>query len=328
MRHLCVRLLNILFILGAVFLLLQPSRVFAATGTLKQINFQGKVVNKTVGTNIADGSYNFTFSIYSVSSGGSAIWTETKSLTVTNGIFQTMLGDTTTLPGSVDFNTDNIYLGINFNSDGEMSPRVRFGAVPQALNALKVAGLTVTDTTGTLTIPSGKTISFADAFTTSGAFPLTLTTSASTNVTLPTTGTLATLAGVETLTNKIIGSTGLTFTGATTDVTTGTNEALTITANGSGDMNLLVDADTNVFVTDGTNNLWTFGDGGEYGTLATTVGAAGGSANSLSIATGNSSGNYTGSLIDLTMDSTNADGFTGNGLRITADASQTNGLAI
>ncbi|MCE9643622.1 MAG: hypothetical protein K8Q97_04925, partial [Candidatus Andersenbacteria bacterium] len=112
----------------------------AATGLNKQVNFQGKVVNSD-GTNVADGSYSFTFSLYSVSSAGTAIWTETKSLTVTDGIFRTDLGDTTSLPGSVDFNTDNIYLGINFNSDGEMSPRVRLDAVPQAFNADAVDGI-------------------------------------------------------------------------------------------------------------------------------------------------------------------------------------------
>lgn len=232
MRTLITRLLSGVILSLLVLSIVAP--VSAATGTLKQINFQGKVVNKTAGTNLTDGSYSFTFSLYSVSSGGAAIWTETKSLTVTNGIFQTLLGDTTTLPGSVDFNTDNLYLGINFNGDGEMSPRVRFAAVPQALNALKVAGLSVTDTTGTLTVPNGKTISFADAFTTSGANPLTLTTTGSTTLTLPTTGTLSTLAGNETLTNKLIGSTGLTFSGATTDITTGTNENLALIPNGSG----------------------------------------------------------------------------------------------
>lgn len=208
------RLLIFCFLLGVVFLWLPTQRVFAATGILKQINFQGKVVNKTVGTNITDGSYTFVFSLYSASSGGVAIWTETKSVTVTNGIFQTLLGDTTPLPGSVDFNTDNLYLGINFNSDGEMSPRVRMAAVPYAFNALKVAGLTVTDTTGTLTIPNSTTISFGGSFTTSGASALTLTTSGSTNVTLPTTGTLTTLAGTEILTNKTIGTGGLSFTNA------------------------------------------------------------------------------------------------------------------
>ena len=51
---------------------------------------------------------------------------------------------------------------------------------------------------------AGHTLTFANPFTTSGAYPLTLTATASTNVTLPTTGTLATLAGTETLTNKSV----------------------------------------------------------------------------------------------------------------------------
>ena len=167
----------------------------AATGILNQINFQGKVVNKTAGTNIADGSYTFVFSLYSVSTGGSNIWTESKSVTVTNGIFQTLLGDTTALPGSVDFNTDNLYLGINFNSDGEMLPRVRMAAVPYAFNAKKVGGLTVTDTTGTLTIPNGEIIAFGGSFSTTASNDIALTTSGATTLTLPTTGTLSTLAG-------------------------------------------------------------------------------------------------------------------------------------
>jgi hypothetical protein len=56
---------------------------------------------------------------------------------------------------------------------------------------------------------SGKTITLGGNLTTNGAFATVLTTTAATSVTLPTTGTLATLAGTETFTNK-------TFTDSTT----------------------------------------------------------------------------------------------------------------
>lgn len=49
--------------------------------------------------------------------------------------------------------------------------------------------------TGTLTLKGSRVIDLASNFTTSGSFPLTLTTTASTNVTLPTSGTLLTTTG-------------------------------------------------------------------------------------------------------------------------------------
>jgi hypothetical protein len=121
----------------------------AAVGINKQINFQGKVTNPN-GTNVADGSYTFVLALYSVSSGGSAVWTDTETLVVDDGIFQYNLGSDTVnapLPGSVDFNSDNIYLGITFNSDpaGEMTPRIRLTASPYAFNADEIDGLDSTE---------------------------------------------------------------------------------------------------------------------------------------------------------------------------------------
>ena len=237
-----------------VLWILVVPHTFAATGIRRTINFQGKLVNKTTGTNIADGTYSFTFKFYDASSAGTqlpsgAAWSETQSIVVTNGIFRAELGSSTVIPTTLDFNADNLYLDITFNGE-TFGSRVRMTAVPYAFNAEKVGGLTVTNTTGTLTVPNGKTISFADAFTTSGANPLTLTTSGTTNATLPSGSiTLADTTSSQTLTNKTIGSTGLTFSGATTDVTTGTDEAFTITPNGTGDVIVSADNDSNFQVT-------------------------------------------------------------------------------
>ena len=63
---------------------------------------------------------------------------------------------------------------------------------------------------GTKTISLGGNISTASDFTTSGNYSTTLISTGATNITLPTTGTVATLAGTETLTNKTIVNASLT----------------------------------------------------------------------------------------------------------------------
>jgi len=71
----------------------------------------------------------------------------------------------------------------------------------------KVA-ITAPATSATLTLAQGSSL------VTAGAYSQTLTATGTTNVTLPTTGTLATLAGAETLTNKsIVAPAGATSTG-------------------------------------------------------------------------------------------------------------------
>ncbi len=102
----------------------------------KEINYQGKLTGAS-NVAVADGTYAMEFKLYTQLSGGVAVWTETltgsNEVTVTNGLFSVMLGSTTPFTG-VDFN-QTLYLGVNIESDGEMSPRKIIGAVPAAFVA-------------------------------------------------------------------------------------------------------------------------------------------------------------------------------------------------
>lgn len=76
-----VRLFVFILLMIFLWIMLVP-QTFAATGIRRTINFQGKIVNKTSGTNITDGSYSFTFKFYDAASAGTqlpsgAAWTET-----------------------------------------------------------------------------------------------------------------------------------------------------------------------------------------------------------------------------------------------------------
>ena len=130
------------------------TKAYAASGINKQINFQGKLVDNN-GLNVADSTYTVVFSLYTVSSGGSAAWTESDSVTTSNGVFQVALGAVTALPGNVDFNSDTWYLGIKVGSDLEMTPRVRFSAVPYAFNAAALDGVVATNSASQFTITGG-----------------------------------------------------------------------------------------------------------------------------------------------------------------------------
>ncbi len=98
------------------------------------INFQG-VLRDADGNVVPDDSYDMTFRLYDVSSGGTALWTESQTATVVGGIFNAILGKTTPL----DLPFDAPYwLGISINQGAELSPRIQLTASAYSLSARTV----------------------------------------------------------------------------------------------------------------------------------------------------------------------------------------------
>lgn len=135
-------------------------------GINQQINYQGKLMDAS-GSVVADGEYDMSISLYDSASGGERIWTTSGTtavptkipVTVNDGLFTVMLGDTSAAgqfqnPFSsvtdTSWNGDGLYVGVTVELDGEMTPRKRIGAVPQAINSSMIQGMSASGTAGTL----------------------------------------------------------------------------------------------------------------------------------------------------------------------------------
>jgi len=95
------------------------------------ISYQGRLLNPTTGAP-QNGTFTFVLRIYDAAEGGTALWTETKDITVSGGLFTTLLGDVTALPTSI-FDGQNLWLGVKVGTDAEATPRQRIAAVAYAL---------------------------------------------------------------------------------------------------------------------------------------------------------------------------------------------------
>ncbi|MDP7028197.1 MAG: hypothetical protein QF380_07310, partial [Candidatus Marinimicrobia bacterium] len=92
------------------------------------LSYQGYLSEN--GIAVSDGDYNITFRLYSVESGGSAVWTEEHlGLSTIDGVFSTILGESVDLP---DGFSQQYWLSIEYD-DSEMSPRIQLASVPYSM---------------------------------------------------------------------------------------------------------------------------------------------------------------------------------------------------
>ena len=117
--------------MSLLVLILAATSLFAQAPQL--INYQGKL---NQGGAPANGTFSITFSVYAVESGAvSPLWTESQTVTATNGVFNVLLGSITAFPNNLFTVSGDRYLGIKVDNDPEMTPRFRFASVAYAIRA-------------------------------------------------------------------------------------------------------------------------------------------------------------------------------------------------
>ncbi len=103
------------------------------------LTYQGRLTDNG-GAPIASQTVNITFKLYQQAVGGTAVWTQAKSVTTNaEGLFTTVLTIDPPL-GIADLS--NMWLGITVGTDAEMTPRQQVGGAPFAFTLVPGNGVT------------------------------------------------------------------------------------------------------------------------------------------------------------------------------------------
>lgn len=213
---------------GAVARAVSPAFTTPSLGAATATSINGLTITSSTGTLTIANLKTLTASntlTFTGTDGTSFAFPGSSDTVVTLGATQTLTSKTLTAP-TINGGTHTAITSLGIRSGGTGAFDLTL-ANSENLTVGRTLTVTVNDAARTLNM--GGDITTAAAFSTSGANALTLTTTGSTNVTLPVTGTLATLAGTETLTNKTLTSPMMTTPSLGVATATSIN-GLTITA--------------------------------------------------------------------------------------------------
>ena len=149
------------------------SNARAAQSVPQTLTQQGRLLDSD-GAAVDGVQLTFTFSLYTTAVAGTAVWTETQSITPDNGYFSAKLGEGTAFTANIfDGSQGALYLGIKIGTDAEMAPRQELTSVPFALLALNAVSAThaatadlATKATSATTADKATTATSADKATT------------------------------------------------------------------------------------------------------------------------------------------------------------------
>lgn len=136
----------------------------------QQIYFQGILLDSS--GDAVSGSRDMVFSIYSVETGGAALWTETHAgVPVSSGLYTAKLGATTSLTSTI-FNGNDRYIGITVGTDSEMVPRIKVLSVPYVYQAANADAAINSDTVDNFHAGSTPTAGYLLPLSAAGTFPV------------------------------------------------------------------------------------------------------------------------------------------------------------
>jgi len=120
-----------------------PEGPSAQAGAPMLISYQGRLTDPTTGQPEPDGNYSMTFNIYDAETGGTLIWSETQTVSVSGGLFNVLLGSVTSLSAPVFDGTDR---WLEVEVAGEiLTPRQRIVSVGYAIQAQEAANADTLD---------------------------------------------------------------------------------------------------------------------------------------------------------------------------------------
>lgn len=129
--------------IAIVALLLALSLAAPVLGDINPVlSYQGSLKDSS-GAIYPDGSYSFTFSLYTDSVGGLGLWTEVQTLPIKNGLLHAYLGSVTAFDPAI-FSNSPIWLGIRLGVQPEFRPRHAIGSAVYSFisaNAMLLQGL-------------------------------------------------------------------------------------------------------------------------------------------------------------------------------------------
>ena len=118
------RLLTLVFVLACLV-------TTAYAQVPRTITFQG-LLSDNMNIPLPNSTYTVTFSLYDVTTGSTALWTETQSVNTNDGVFDVILG--TINPFMLAFDKQ-YWLGITLDGQPEFAPRLQLSSVPYAMTA-------------------------------------------------------------------------------------------------------------------------------------------------------------------------------------------------